>query len=81
MRAESFGEVRAISPKGAMGLMQIIPETWAHLRVRYDLGADPMIRTTTSWPVLRICASCTTAMAHPDFWLPTMPVPRAMRII
>ena len=26
MRAESFGEVRAISPKGAMGLMQIMPE-------------------------------------------------------
>jgi hypothetical protein len=21
--------------------MQIMPETWAHLRVRYDLGADP----------------------------------------
>ena len=41
MRAESFGEVRAISPKGAMGLMQIMPETWAHLRVRYSLGADP----------------------------------------
>jgi len=41
MRAESFGEVRAISPKGAMGLMQIMPETWAHLRVRYGLGADP----------------------------------------
>lgn len=41
MRAESFGEVHAISPKGAMGLMQIMPETWAHLRVRYDLGADP----------------------------------------
>ena len=41
MRAESFGEVRAVSPKGAMGLMQIMPETWAHLRVRYGLGADP----------------------------------------
>ena len=41
MRAESFGEVHAVSPKGAMGLMQIMPETWAHLRVRYGLGADP----------------------------------------
>jgi hypothetical protein len=41
MRAESLGEVRAISPNGAMGLMQIKPETWAHLRVRYSLGADP----------------------------------------
>ena len=41
MRAESFGAVRAISPKGAMGLMQIMPATWADLRQRYRLGADP----------------------------------------
>ena len=41
MRAESFGDVRAISPKGAIGLMQIMPETWASLRQRYHLGADP----------------------------------------
>ena len=41
MRAESFGDVRAISPKGAIGLMQIMPETWAALRQRYRLGADP----------------------------------------
>ena len=41
MRAESFGDVRAMSPKGAMGLMQIMPETWAALRSRYGLGADP----------------------------------------
>ena len=41
MRAESFSNVRAISPKGAIGLMQIMPETWAGLRQRYRLGADP----------------------------------------
>jgi hypothetical protein len=41
MHAESFGDVRAISPKGAIGLMQIMPETWASLRQRYHLGADP----------------------------------------
>jgi hypothetical protein len=41
IRAESFGEVRAISSKGAMGLMQIMPETWTRLRVRYGLGVDP----------------------------------------
>ena len=39
--AESGGDVRATSPKGAMGLMQLMPETWAELRHQYDLGADP----------------------------------------
>jgi hypothetical protein len=39
--AESAGDVRTRSPKGAMGLMQIMPETWAELRLRYDLGNDP----------------------------------------
>ena len=41
MQAESGGAARAVSPKGAMGLMQIMPETWATLRLRYGLGADP----------------------------------------
>ncbi|WP_315762591.1 lytic transglycosylase domain-containing protein [Bradyrhizobium sp. SZCCHNS2005] len=38
---ESAGNVRARSPKGAMGLMQIMPETWSELRLRYELGNDP----------------------------------------
>ena len=41
MRVESRGDVRAVSPKGAMGLMQIMPATWAEMRARYALGADP----------------------------------------
>jgi hypothetical protein len=41
IRAESAGDPHAVSPKGAMGLMQIMPETWARLRLRYGLGADP----------------------------------------
>lgn len=41
MRAESAGDVRAISPAGAMGLMQIMPDTWAELRVRHRLGSAP----------------------------------------
>jgi hypothetical protein len=41
MRVESAGEVRARSQKGAMGLMQIMPQTWSDLRARYNLGADP----------------------------------------
>jgi soluble lytic murein transglycosylase-like protein len=41
MTLESGGDVRAVSPAGAMGLMQIMPNTWADLRSRYDLGGDP----------------------------------------
>jgi len=41
MRIESRGDRRAISPKGAIGLMQLMPETWAALRARYGLGRDP----------------------------------------
>jgi hypothetical protein len=41
MQAESRGVVRVVSPKGAMGLMQVMPDTWSGLRSRYGLGADP----------------------------------------
>lgn len=39
--AESAGDARAVSRVGAMGLMQVMPATWAGLRVRYGLGPDP----------------------------------------
>ncbi len=41
MRIESAGDSSATSPAGAMGLMQIMPDTWAGLRVRLRLGHDP----------------------------------------
>jgi len=41
MQAESRGAGRAVSPKGAMGLMQIMPDTWSGLRSRYGLGPNP----------------------------------------
>ncbi len=46
MRAESGGQAtmdgRPIrSPAGAIGLMQVMPQTYAALRARYGLGADP----------------------------------------
>lgn len=41
MHAESRGRPRAISPKGAMGCMQIMPPTWTYLTRRYGLGRDP----------------------------------------
>lgn len=39
--AESAGDPRATSPKGAMGLMQVMPQTWDAVRAHYDLGSDP----------------------------------------
>lgn len=41
MRAESAHNIRAVSSGGAMGLMQVMPETWLELRARYRLGRDP----------------------------------------
>jgi hypothetical protein len=41
MRVESDEKSRARSQKGATGLMQIMPKTWAELRARHSLGADP----------------------------------------
>jgi hypothetical protein len=41
MRVESNGDSRAVSSAGAMGLMQIMPGTWASLRARHGLGNDP----------------------------------------
>ncbi|WP_019012972.1 lytic transglycosylase domain-containing protein [Elioraea tepidiphila] len=38
---ESSGRRRAVSPAGAMGLMQVMPGTWRELRLRYQLGRDP----------------------------------------
>jgi soluble lytic murein transglycosylase-like protein len=41
MHIESGEKSRARSRKGATGLMQIMPKTWAELRARHSLGADP----------------------------------------
>lgn len=41
MGVESAYQSRALSHAGAMGLMQVMPATYADLRVRYGLGADP----------------------------------------
>jgi soluble lytic murein transglycosylase-like protein len=39
--AESAGDPRAVSRAGAIGLMQVMPATYAELRGRYGLGPDP----------------------------------------
>ena len=41
MAVESHGDRTARSPKGAIGLMQIMPKTWDELRARHALGSDP----------------------------------------
>ena len=33
--------VPIVSSAGAMGLMQLMPDTWSEMRVRYGLGSDP----------------------------------------
>ncbi|WP_244464221.1 lytic transglycosylase domain-containing protein [Bradyrhizobium japonicum] len=41
LRLESAGDAHAKSDKGALGLMQVMPATWAELCLRYALGDDP----------------------------------------
>ena len=41
MRVESDGAAGVTSAKGAIGLMQVMPDTYAYLSDRYNLGEDP----------------------------------------
>lgn len=41
IRVESAGQIGAVSSAGAMGLMQLMPGTWARQRARFRLGSDP----------------------------------------
>jgi soluble lytic murein transglycosylase-like protein len=41
MAVESQRRTCATSPKGAQGLMQVMPATYGDLRLRYGLGNDP----------------------------------------
>jgi soluble lytic murein transglycosylase-like protein len=41
IQVESAGDEHAVSSRGAMGLMQLMPGTWSELSVRYGFGLDP----------------------------------------
>jgi soluble lytic murein transglycosylase-like protein len=41
IRVESGGDAHAISPRGTMGLTQLMPATWVELSARHGLGLDP----------------------------------------
>ena len=41
MRAESHGDAKSVSDKGAIGLMQVMPRTYVELQTKYGLGPDP----------------------------------------
>ena len=43
IQVESGNNPDAISPKGALGLMQLMPATYAAIRAEYHLGADPFV--------------------------------------
>ncbi len=40
IKAESGGDANAVSVKGALGLMQLMPDTWAEMRDRYGIQGD-----------------------------------------
>jgi soluble lytic murein transglycosylase-like protein len=61
MAVESAGQTmldcRPItSPAGAMGLMQVIPDTYAEMRLRHGLGGDPYDPRDNILRALAICA-------------------------
>lgn len=41
IRAESHGDANSVSEKGAIGLMQVMPKTYAELQTKLGLGPDP----------------------------------------
>jgi len=81
MQVESNDELHAVSPKGAIGLVQIISRPgraceratrWASIHTTF---------TTISWQAPPSSASFGTATARPVFWPLTTPAPGATKNI
>ncbi|WP_354107013.1 lytic transglycosylase domain-containing protein [Bradyrhizobium sp. LB14.3] len=68
MQVESGGNAHAISPRGALGLMQIMPATWVELSARYGLGIDPFDPQLAQ----RTFGRCSTGSDREGFLRPTM---------
>ena len=81
MLAESGGDPHAVSPKGAMGLMQIMPGTWAELRGRLGLGTDPFDPRDNIFAGTAFLRRCVIAMVIPACSPLTTPARPAMTAI
>lgn len=66
--AESSGDTKAVSPKGAMGMMQLMPETWAELRDQHDLGADPFDPCTNILAGAAYLKAMQDRFGHPELF-------------
>ena len=81
MPFESTNDPHALSPKGAMGLMQIMPKTWEELRARYALGADPYEPRDNILAGAAYLRELHDRFGSPGSLPPTMPARNAMRSI
>ena len=81
IQVESAGNAQAISPREALGLKQIMPETWVELGVRYDLGIDPLDPRDNILAAKRTFARFSIGSDQRAFLRPTMRVRGAMKNI
>ena len=82
MRAESDGDAKSVSGKGAIGHMQVMPATYDdELRVKHGLGADPFDPHDNILAGQPISPKCSAATDRAAFLLPTTPARVATRSI